>query len=49
MKNDPQSFDQFGEEETDPSFDLRRGLVILVIVISLMVVVTLICIYLADR
>ncbi len=33
----------------DPGFDLKRGLVALVIVITLMVVITLICLALADQ
>ena len=32
-----------------PEFDLRRGLIVLVIVITVMVIITLICVWLADR
>ena len=38
-----------GEQGTDPGFDLRRGLIVLVIVMTVMVVITLICVWLADR
>ena len=31
----------------DPGFDLRKGLIVLVIVVTLMVIVTLMCVYLA--
>ncbi|MGD9713408.1 MAG: hypothetical protein AB7V46_15275 [Thermomicrobiales bacterium] len=37
------------DQSVDPHFDLRRGLVVLVIVMTAMVVITLICVWLAGR
>lgn len=46
----PQLTHEYPEEQgADPSFDLRRGLIVLVIVITIMVIVTLICVWLANR
>ncbi len=45
----PHLDEQPEDQVSDPSFDLRRGLIALVIVITLMVVITLICVWLAGR
>lgn len=45
----PQLTRDDSEQGADPSFDLRRGLIVLVIVVTIMVIVTLICVWLANR
>ncbi len=47
--SEPPSVDPFDEQGSDPGFDLRRGLIVLVIVITVMVIVTLFCVWLAGR
>jgi hypothetical protein len=44
-KNDP-NYDASPEPSSDPTFDLRRGLVWLVIVIVVMVLLSLVCAFL---
>lgn len=44
-KNDP-NYDATPEPSSDPTFDLRRGLVWLVMVIVFMILLSLICAYL---
>ena len=44
-KNDP-NYDATPETSSDPTFDLRRGLVWLVLVIGFMVLLSLICAFL---
>lgn len=44
-KNDP-NYDASPEPSSDPAFDLRRGLVWLVIVIAFMIGLSLICAFL---
>lgn len=44
-KNDP-NYDASPEPTSDPTFDLRRGLIALVIFIGIMVLLSLICAFL---
>ena len=44
-KNDP-NYDATPETSSDPTFDIRRGLVWLVIVIVIMVLLSLVCAFL---
>jgi hypothetical protein len=37
------------ERSSDPAFDLRQGLVVLLAVIAIMVTITIVCIVLAER
>ncbi len=44
-KNDP-NYDATPETTSDPTFDLRRGLIALVAFITIMVLLSLVCAYL---
>jgi hypothetical protein len=39
--------DDFVDQAPDPGFDLRRGLIALVIIVTVVVIITLICVWLA--
>lgn len=44
-KNDP-NYDATPEQTSDPTFDLRRGLIALVVFITIMVLLSLLCAFL---
>jgi hypothetical protein len=46
LRKDDPNYDAAPEPTTDPTFDLRRGLMALVIFISIMVLLSLICAFL---
>ncbi|MBX3071312.1 MAG: hypothetical protein KF883_12485 [Thermomicrobiales bacterium] len=48
MNDDLPELDFRDDQASDPGFDLRRGLIVLVTAITLMVIVTLICVWLAE-
>ena len=39
--------EEFEGQVPDPGFDLRRGLIVLVIIVTVVVIITLICVWLA--